>query len=406
MPAAVESGSLRPLAEGGLVLVGLDWSGDSSAQTICRTVDESLLHALSSFRDLRVVGPSKPESHDPRAIGQEFDVRFVLQGAITSRGSQVRLNARLSDARSGRTVWSFADTLAASAFVAFDGEDRWARQVAARVADASGALHRYERWDPGAGAASQGQAAKQSYYTFLEKASWRTSSTAALGLDRAIAGGDRSLDLLTMRAWVHTSDVINGTSADPENDLREAERLAREVLADDTRRAEAHIVLGGVASLRQQYALALRRAMQAADLAPCHATVLMAAGTIHCACGDWVRGEELTRESFRLSPEQPDSLHALPALARLLVEDADGALFEADLIHSMRHPWGPLLRALALARLGRHHLARVEMDAVLSRDPGALDDPLSLFRKSRVRWTTHQLELLSRYFEPFVSMDR
>jgi TolB-like protein len=405
MRAAVESGPLRPFAEGGLVLVGLDWSGDSSAQTICRTIDASLLHALSSFRDLRVVGPSKPESHDPRAIGQEFDVRFVLQGAVTARGSQVRLNARLSDARSGRTVWSSVDTLAASAFVVFDGEDRWAREVAARVADESGALHRYERGDPGRGAASQGQAAKLSYYSFLENASWRASSTAALGLDRAIEAGDRSPDLLTMRAWVHTADVINGTSADPEDDLREAERLAREVLADDARRAEAHIVLGSVASLRKQYELALRRAMQAADLAPCHATVLMAAGTIHCACGDWVRGEELARESFRLNPEQPDSLHALPALARLLVEDADGALFEADLIHSDGQPWGPLLRALALARLGHRHLARAEMDAVLARDPVMLDDPLALFRKSRVRWTTDQLELVSRYFEPFATTD-
>lgn len=402
MHAAVTTGPPRPHVEGGLVLVGLEWSGDPWARSIGRTIDASLLHALSTFRDLRVVGPSTPDSDDPREIGQEFDVPFVLQGSVTARGSQVRLSSRLSDARSGWTVWSCAETLDRSAFVAFDVEDRWAREVAARVADVSGALHRHERSGSGVGDPSEGHAAKLSYYTFLEDASWRASSTAARGLDRAIEAGDRSLDLLTMRAWVHTSDVINGSSADPEEDLREAERLAREVLASDARRAEAHIALGDVASLRQQYPLALRRAAQAADLAPCHPTVLMAAGTLHCVCGDWVRGEELTRESFRLNPDQPDSLHAMPALARLLADDADGALLEADLIHSAVRPWGQLIRALSLARLGHHHLARAEMDAVLSRAPAALDDPLALFRRSRVRWTPEQLALLRGYFEPFV----
>jgi tetratricopeptide (TPR) repeat protein len=205
-----------------------------------------------------------------------------------------------------------------------------------------------------------------------------------------------------MRAWVHTSDVIHRTSAWPEGDLRAAEGLAREVLTADPRRAEAHIALGDVAALRQEHVLAMRCAAQAVDLAPCHPSVLMAAGTIHCVCGDWTRGEELIRESFRLGPEQPDALHALPALARLLAEDAQGALLEADLIHSSDQPWGPLYRALSLARLGDLPRAWAEMQAVLALDPGLLDDPLARFRASRVRWTAGQLDVLGDCFAPFV----
>jgi TolB-like protein/Flp pilus assembly protein TadD len=382
--------------------VAVEWSGDVSAEIIGRTITESLMHALSSFRDLRVVGPSTPGSDDPREIGPEFDVRFVLQGSVIARGSQVRLSARLSDSRSGWTVWSSADTVETSSFVAFEVEDRWAREVAARIADATGAMHRYEISEPSTDPATRGQTAKLAYYAFLENASWRTTATAALALDRAIEGGDRSLDVLAMRAWVYTSDVIHGTSAQPEHDLRAAERLAREVLAADPRRAEAQIALGDIAALRKQYTLATRCAAQAVDLAPYHPTVLMAAGTIHCICGDWARGEGLMRESFRLSPEQPDSLHALPALARLLAEDFHGALLEADLIHSSDQPWGPLYRALALAGLGELRLASAEMDTVLALDPHVLDDPLSHFRESRVCLTADQLDLLSRYFDPFL----
>jgi adenylate cyclase len=382
--------------------VALEWSGHVSAENIGRTITEALMHALSSFRDLRVVGPSTPESDDPREIGREFDVRFVLQGSVIARGSQVRLSARLSDSRSGWTVWSAADTVEATSFVAFEVEDRWAAEVAARIADATGAMHRYELSQASPDDTTRGQTAKLAYYAFLENASWRTTASAALALDRAIDGGDRGLDVLTARAWVYTSDVIHGTSAQPEHDLRAAEWLAREVLAADPRRAEAQIALGDIAALRKQYTLATRCAAQAVDLAPHHPTVLMAAGTIHCICGDWTRGEELMRESFRLSPEQPDSLHALPALARLLAQDFQGALLEADLIHSSDQPWGPLYRALALACLGELRLASAEMDTVLALDPRVLDDPLSHFRESRVRLTADQLDLLSRYFDPFL----
>jgi TolB-like protein len=344
MHAATTPTPVRLVSDGGLVLVALDWSGDPSAETIGRTIAESLVHALSTFRDLRVLGPSTAGSDDPREIGREFGVRFVLQGGVVARGSQVRLYARLSDARSGWTVWSCADTMASASFVAFDVEDRWATVVAARVADATGALH----------------------------------------------------------ARVGTSDVIHGTGDWTESDLRAVERLAREVLAADPRRAEAHIALGDVAALRQEHVLATRCADQAVDLAPCHPTVLMAAGTIHCVCGDWARGEELMRESFRLGPEQPDALHALPALARLLADDPQGALLEADLIHSTDQPWGPLYRALSHARLGDLPRAWPEMEAALVLDPGLLDDPLARFRASRVRWTVGQLEVLSGFFAPFL----
>jgi hypothetical protein len=42
------------------------------------------------------------------------------------------------------------------------------------------------------------------------------------------------------------------------------------------------------------------------------------------------------------------------------------------------------------------------MDTVLALDPHVLDDPLSHFRESRVCLTADQLDLLNRYFEPFL----
>jgi tetratricopeptide (TPR) repeat protein len=52
------------------------------------------------------VGPSTTESHDPRAIGQEFGVRFVLQGGVTASGDKVRIGAQLLDTTTGGQLWS------------------------------------------------------------------------------------------------------------------------------------------------------------------------------------------------------------------------------------------------------------------------------------------------------------
>jgi hypothetical protein len=83
-----------------------------------------------------------------------------------------------------------------------------------------------------------------------------------------------------------------------------------------------------------------------------------------------------------------------------MVDDDAAALAEASLVHAPGGIWGPLLRAMALARLGHRDQARHEMDAVLAIEPTFLDNPVATFTRYATL-TDEQIGALLRHLEAF-----
>jgi adenylate cyclase len=66
---------------------------------------------LSRLSDTVVISPGtaftyKGKAVDPRQIGREFGVRYLLEGSIRKDGIQVQTNAQLVDARSAAHIWA------------------------------------------------------------------------------------------------------------------------------------------------------------------------------------------------------------------------------------------------------------------------------------------------------------
>ncbi len=388
-------------SEPGIVVLRLDDAGQPEAALIGTLISEALVHRLAGFPELRVIGPTSATSSDPRRIGRDLHVRYVLQGAVVARDGAVRLSARLTDATTGEVVWSIADTQDEESFTGFDVEDRWAAAIAGELGDYTGVVLRHELSMAGPPSGSATRAARLAYYAHLESGARESIATVAAALDRALAG-DRSPALLAMRASIHNTAVHEGTSADPESDLDTAVELARECLALDARNPHAHLVLGTTARIRRQWDVAARHAEEAVAITPFHPTNLMTAGLLISLSGDWDRGIRLMREGFRLNPRHPGHAHAAPALGRILADDDAEALAEASLVHAPDQVWGALYRALALAGLGHLDQAREEMAEVLAIEPTFLDDPLAPFRKG-MRCTDEHAEVLLRHFAPFTT---
>ena len=72
---------------------------------------EDIIAGLSRIRALRVVSrnavfPYKDRKIDPRTVGRELGVRYVLEGGVRQTGELLRISARLIDAISGYHVWA------------------------------------------------------------------------------------------------------------------------------------------------------------------------------------------------------------------------------------------------------------------------------------------------------------
>jgi adenylate cyclase len=87
-------------------------SQDRSQDYFGEGIVENLTTDLSmNIPNLIVVasGPSfiyQDPTIDPRRLGREFNVRYLLLGSVLRSGNQVRINARLIDASDGKQLWA------------------------------------------------------------------------------------------------------------------------------------------------------------------------------------------------------------------------------------------------------------------------------------------------------------
>ena len=374
--------------------------GDVRADLVATTISEVIVHRLTTFPGLRVIGPATARSQDPRLIGRELGGRFVLQGSLGFRDGLVRLSARLTDATRGDLVWAGNETVDAGTLHGFEVEEHWAAGVAAEIGDYAGVVYRRAAQRPSASVDPGEYAARLAFQAYIEGGTPATLMAADDALATAMDAGIRSPVILAMRGSTRAAQAAHGMSTDQEADLAAAEQLAREALAEDPGIGHAHVVLGTVALTRHQWALARKHAGDAALASPFHPTTLAAAGSLIAYAGEWEEGVALLRESLRLNPLHPGYMHTLLAQDRLMVDDDAAALAESSLIHAPGGIWGPLLRAMALDGLGHQDQARREMDAVLAIEPTFLDDPVATFTRYATL-TDAQIGALLRHLEAF-----
>ena len=93
------------------VLPFTDLSPGKDQEYFCDGIAEELLGALCGLSGLRVVARSssfqfKGRTVDSREIGRTLGANHLLEGSVRKAGSQVRVAARLVDAREGLELWS------------------------------------------------------------------------------------------------------------------------------------------------------------------------------------------------------------------------------------------------------------------------------------------------------------
>jgi TolB-like protein len=88
-------------------------SGDASQDYFSNGITEDVITALGRFSNLLVVAKSasfhlKAQNLAPTEIGRRLDARYLLAGSVRRSGNRVRVNTELSEAATGRNVWSQA----------------------------------------------------------------------------------------------------------------------------------------------------------------------------------------------------------------------------------------------------------------------------------------------------------
>jgi adenylate cyclase len=273
-------------------------STDAGQDFFSGGITEDVITALGRFSNLLVVAKSasfqlKDRNLSPAEIGRLLDVRYLLEGSVRRAGDRLRVNVELTEAATGRNVWSEAYN--AEVKDIFDVQQDIARRV---VGAAAVKLTRFER-DRALAKPTESLAAYEYVLRGREHFSRATRDSnddaqdmfqRAIDIDPSYAAAYAELGLSLIEA------VASGWTQFIDDDIARAETLARKALSLDSASTTAYRLLAEVHLMRRRFDLALGQIDLALEINPSDAESFSMRGNILVWAGraadalPWLKG--------------------------------------------------------------------------------------------------------------------
>jgi adenylate cyclase len=256
-------------------------SADTGHDFFSDGISEDVITALSRFSNLLVISksasfPFRDSNASPAEIGRALGARYLLVGSIRRAGNQVRVGVELTEATTGRLVWS--ETYDAEVDDIFAVQEKIAKRV---VGAAAVKLTRFEE-ERALAKPTSNLAAYEYVLRGREVFSQETrdDNDEAMELfQRAIDLDPNYADAYAALAGSHYMAVVSGWAEFREEELKRAEALALKALALDPATTRAYNVLAQIELYRKHYDLALAQIDRALEINPSDVDSYGARGT-------------------------------------------------------------------------------------------------------------------------------
>jgi adenylate cyclase len=252
-------------------------------------------HMLVISRDTAFTYKEKPI--DPRRIGRELGVRYVLEGSVQRSGDRLRINVQLIDAETGTHLWAERFDRDISDLFALQDEitTRIANEVDGQVLTADTAR----------------PTAKPDVLDYILRG-WAAYLTApsrrgegeAIGLfEHALVLDPGSVEAQSALAIVLAARVRNGLGDAPGADLARADQLAKQALTASPASPLAHLAKGQVLIAQHRYEDAIPELEVALAGNPNYAPILYNLGQCKLFTGAIDEAIPLIEKAIRISPQ-------------------------------------------------------------------------------------------------------
>lgn len=381
-------------------------AGEVEEEFFLDSVVEDLITELSRARWFSVIARNtaftyKGKEADPKLVGRELAVRYVLDGSLRKEGDHVRISCQIVETASGQPVWdeAFDGTMEDT----FDLQDRIVESVIGSV----GPVLRSAEIEH----ASRKPDEEQNAYDLTLRA-W-TSAFAETPEENSRALGllDEALEMTpdypmanALSAWCHQQRHLLDWPGGKDDDRETAKRFAREAIVNG---GEFPLALALGATVRAALTRDHYRALAASDRAMMitnnSALVLGFDALARCICGAYDKAIEHAQKAIHLSPLEPLNYYGAFALGLACLftgRDEEAVISARKAIDgNPKFAFGHCLLALACARLGQTGAALKALRGLVEvapqfrigmlrrvrfADAKLLEGDLSLLRSARI----------------------
>ncbi len=355
------------------VLPFVNMSGDPEQEFFSDGISEDLITDLSKIPDLFVIARNSSFTYKAKPvkvqqIAKELGVKYVLEGSVRKMGTQIRINAQLVDAISGRHLW--AERYNREVADIFVLQDSISKEIltALGVKLTMGEQVRIF---------SRNTDSIDAYLKFLQAAYHQRKShqegnimarklcEEAIVLDKSFADPYRLL------AWTHIWDVWFGWSESAKESFQVAENLVAQSLALDPTNPNTLALMGRLSQRRGQHEKAIAEGEKSIALDPSNANnYIILAGTLRFA-GRAAEGIPLLKKAISLEPHTPANAYYMLGMAYNFTGQYDDAIvvLKKGLDRTPDHLLSLIGLTIAYSLADRMEDARLAADELLKVNP-------------------------------------
>ena len=316
-------------------------SGSPEQEFLADGFTEEVLNALARFRELQVISRNstfryKNQAVDPRDIGSELGVRYLVEGSVRRWENQVRVTVQLIETETGAHLSSEVYNREISAQNLFSIQEDIASRIAAELAEPHGVIHRIGSRHRQAGT----QVLDAYECRLLASEYWREPNRESHArvvklLERAVTIDSDYAGAWAMLAIVYGDEVRGnfslGRSTEP---LDRALKAAQRAVEIDPANATGHHALFLTHFNRSELPAFRDAAEKALALNPNYPDLLADFGMCLGFSGEWDRGRGFVQRALELSPHPPGWYRSFFAIDHYL----RGGIREGSRAHTGRDP--------------------------------------------------------------------
>ncbi|MBT8364845.1 MAG: hypothetical protein KJP23_09075, partial [Deltaproteobacteria bacterium] len=353
----------------------LNLTGDEDEVYFADGLTEELTAELARFQEFQVIAAQstlrfKGRKVDPKGIGRDLGVRFLLMGSIQKDLKTVKVAIRLIDTFTQAQIWgeSYKHGLTAASLIAL--QEEIAQRTVGVIADQYGLISRKLSKE----SRKKSPADLKAYDAILRFYHFETELTPE-AFEKALAALEQAIEIdpeyglaWAMLGHIHADNFALGFR-EIEAPLEKALAFAQKGVALAPGNQFAHDALTLVYFHRGAKESFLQHLEQTLALNPNSPYIVGVAGWHMALYGEWDRGLELLKKGMKLNPYHPSWFHLAPFMDYYRSGEYENAFAEALKFNFPGLYLDPMMRAAALSQMGRAPEAKTAVGELLELEP-------------------------------------